>query len=355
MITINELQDTNLGYKNAMEMIENTIKNDDSYSFLKTNEHLGDNIILLTVGGSYAYGTFHEGSDIDIRGCATNSAKNIYMNNRFEQIKDTATDTVIYSFDKFISYLLNCNPNIIEMLGCNDYFILSDVGKELIDNSDMFLSKLAVKAFAGYAGDQLYKLKSKTNMHVSQAEKEKYILNTINNAEASMKEHYQDMPDDAIKLYVDTAVNEDMTEEIFMDISLNHYPLRDYAKLWNDMKTMVNSFNQLGKRNKHAIEHDKIGKHMMHLIRLYAMGIDILEKRRIITYREDEHDLLMDIRNNVYIGDNGFPTDAFWDVLSDYEARFAEAKAKTSLPDKPDYERINSFLYNGNKKICERG
>ena len=27
------------------------------YSFLKTNPHLGKNIIFLTFGGSYAYGT----------------------------------------------------------------------------------------------------------------------------------------------------------------------------------------------------------------------------------------------------------------------------------------------------------
>ena len=45
-------------------------------------------------------------------------------------------------------------------------------------------------------------------------------------------------------------------------------------------------------------------------------------------------------------------TDAFWDILSEYEAEFEEAKKVTKLPDKPDYDRINNFLYKVNKKIC---
>ena len=38
------------------------------YDFLRTNEHLGENIILLTLGGSHAYGMETESSDLDIRG-----------------------------------------------------------------------------------------------------------------------------------------------------------------------------------------------------------------------------------------------------------------------------------------------
>ena len=35
------------------------------YDFLRKNENLGNKIILLTLGGSYAYGTDHEGSDVE--------------------------------------------------------------------------------------------------------------------------------------------------------------------------------------------------------------------------------------------------------------------------------------------------
>ena len=45
----------------------------EQYSFLRTNTHLGDNIILLGLGGSYSYGTNIPTSDLDVRGIALNS------------------------------------------------------------------------------------------------------------------------------------------------------------------------------------------------------------------------------------------------------------------------------------------
>lgn len=88
------------------------------YDFLKTNTHLGNNIILLGLGGSHAYGTNVEGSDIDVRGIALNSKEEILGGANFEQVTNEATDTVIYSIKKIFQLLSNCNPNTIEILGC---------------------------------------------------------------------------------------------------------------------------------------------------------------------------------------------------------------------------------------------
>lgn len=63
------------------------------------------------------------------------------------------------------------------------------------------------------------------------------------------------------------------------------------------LREIIKSYNKIGKRNEYVIGHDKFGKHMTHLIRLYMMCIDILEKEEIITYREAERALLMRIRN----------------------------------------------------------
>ena len=47
------------------------------YGFLRENPLLGDRVVLLGLGGSHAYGTNVEGSDVDIRGVALNSRKYI--------------------------------------------------------------------------------------------------------------------------------------------------------------------------------------------------------------------------------------------------------------------------------------
>ena len=41
----------------TIQEIRNKVLFSKEYEFLKTNEHLGNNIILIGLGGSYAYGT----------------------------------------------------------------------------------------------------------------------------------------------------------------------------------------------------------------------------------------------------------------------------------------------------------
>lgn len=323
------------------------------YDFLRTNEHLGNKIILLTLGGSHAYGTNVATSDVDIRGCALNSKDEILTNKNFEQFVNEATDTTIYSFNKLIHLLTNVNPNTIEILGCKPehYLYLSPIGKELLDNKDLFLSKKCIYSFGGYANAQLQRLNNKAARVVSQPEQEIHILKTIENASYTFRDRYFSFDEDAIKLYIDKSESEEYDTEIFMDINLKHYPLRDYKGMQSEMGNIIKDYAKLGKRNTNAIEHGKLGKHMMHLTRLYLMCLDILNYGEIITYREKDHNFLMDIRNGKYLDDNQQPTTEFFDIVEELEGELEKAKTTTDLPDNPDYNKINKFVASVNERI----
>lgn len=135
-----------------------------------------------------------------------------------------------------------------------------------------------------------------------------------------------------------------MDTEIYMDIRLSRYPLRDYKAMWSEMNNIVKDYAKIGKRNQHAIEHNKLGKHMMHLIRLYMMCLDILKNKKIITFREEEHDLLMSIRNGAYLDDNRQPIPEFFEMVDEYEKELQYAEENTDLPEKPDYKKIQEFV-----------
>ncbi|WP_073272416.1 DNA polymerase beta superfamily protein [Anaerocolumna jejuensis] len=322
------------------------------YQFLKTDKHLGDKIILLGLGGSYAYGTNIETSDVDIRGVALNSKSDLIGMSSFEQRVNEATDTTVYAFNKIIELLLNTNPNTIEMLGLKpeQYLFLSPIGQELLDNKKLFLSKRAIYSFGGYANQQLRRLQNAIARDtLTQTERETHILNTINNMMFDIKARYEKFENGSIKLYTDKAIQEEMDTEIFMDINLSHYPLRDYKSIWSEMNNVVRDYSKIGKRNNKKDEFH-LNKHCMHLIRLYMMCLDILEKEEINTYREKEHDLLMNIRNGEFMSETGTMKQEFWDLLNEYEKRFEYAKENTSLPANPDYKKVEEFVISVNER-----
>ena len=336
------------------EQIKEKLKS-DGYEFLRKDKNLGNNIIILTLGGSHAYGTNNENSDLDIRGCALNSKMQILTNEKFEQFTNEATDTTIYSFNKLVTLLSNVNPNTCEMLGNKPehYFYISPIGQELIDNAHLFLSKKCVHSFGGYANQQLYRLNQKSAHQLSQAGLEQHILKTLEFMKTDFNKKYSDFSEDQIRLYIDKAVQEGYDTEIFMDVKLTHYPLRDYCSMWSELQNTVKAYGKIGKRNEKALEHGKIAKHMMHLIRLYMMCLDILEKEKIITYREDEHDLLMDIRNGKFLDSNDQPIPEFFEMVDEYEKKLEYAKQNTNLPDNPNYKKINEFAASVNERVVK--
>ena len=94
-----------------------------------------------------------------------------------------------------------------------------------------------------------------------------------------------------------------------------------------------------------------LNKHAMHLVRLYHMCIDILEKEDIVTYRVEDHDELMAIRNGFYQKEDGTFRKEFFELIDDLKKSMEYAKENTMLPDKPDYVKIEEFVLEVNKSV----
>ena len=128
----------------------------------------GEPLVLVTLGGSWAYGTNKATSDIDVRGIMFEPKESILGLSNFEQKEkhdsEKDIDIVIYGLRKMVKLLLGNNPNCIEMLCPNPRNILyaSDIGKKLIvDNPELPLLIFVEEEV--YNGEYCYC--SSTNCH----------------------------------------------------------------------------------------------------------------------------------------------------------------------------------------------
>ncbi len=291
--------------------------NTTEYDFLSVNPRLGKRIMLLGLSGSYGYGTNREGSDVDLRGVTLNLPSDILGLTEFEQYEDLKTDTVIYAFNKLVTLLLNCNPNTIEILGLDDdqYLIKSSLGQELLDHRLLFLSKRAAASFGHYADAQLRRLQNAIARDtLGQPDREQHILKSVQHALDDFNRRHEDDEKNNARVFIDDAVTEGLEREIFIEASFSHYPLRKYNDLMNTLNSVVRDYDRIGKRN-HKKDDNHLNKHAMHLVRLFMMGIDILEKAEIRTHRPEE-DLarLRSIRNGDDIQD-GIRSPACYEIV----------------------------------------
>ena len=327
--------------------------NTSEYDFLRTDPRLGKRIMLMGLSGSYGYGTNREGSDIDFRGVTLNLPSDILGLTTFEQFEDRQTDTVIYGFNKLIGLLLNCNPNTIEILGLDDdqYLIKSPFGQELLDHKHLFLSKRAAASFGHYADAQLRRIQNAIARDtLPQPTREEHIRRSVQHTLDDFNRRYDTDEENTARIFVDEAVTEGLEKEIFLEANFKKYPLRQYNSMMNMLNAVVRDYDRIGKRN-HKKDDNHLNKHAMHLVRLFMMGIDILENAEIRTHRPPEDlALLRSIRNGDYMQDSVL-VPAFYEIVEDYERRFAEAERDSSLPDNPDMEAIEQFVESVNRRV----
>lgn len=122
--------------------------------------------ILLTLGGSRAYGTNTPSSDVDVKGVAIPPARYFHgFVEHFEQAdkpghmqqflplmdeelrtaaKNTKLEGTIYDIRKFMALAADGNPNILDVLFAedSDVILMDPLGAKLRRNRDKFLSKV---------------------------------------------------------------------------------------------------------------------------------------------------------------------------------------------------------------------
>lgn len=321
----------------------------EEYDFLRTNKHLGSNILFLTLSGSHAYGTNVEGSDIDIRGVA-GSPETLGFNH-FEQAIDNRTDTVIYAVNKFVSLLAQGNPNIIELLG-NDpelYVNMTPEGQMLLDNKELFLTRRVAYSYGGFANDQLRRLQMGLLRNGTSPEplKNKFEKRSLDRLVAGQGK------DDVFKISISEEVDSEGKHPLLISGSLNNYPVNSLKSLLRGLTTTIDQYEQ-PQHPKAQKDAAHINKHAMHLVRLYYTAFDILEQGRIVTCRDKEREELLAIRNGKYMCEDGSYAPEFFEFVDALEKRFQNDVRKTPLPAKPDFGKIEELLVEINKSYLRR-
>lgn len=328
-----------------------------NYEFLKTNERLGDNIMFLVAGGSYSYGTERpvdpetglSSSDMDIRGCTLQLPSDLIGRSKFETYVDGQTDTTVYGFNKFIHLAADGNPNVLEILGVRpeERFYVSPVGKEVFDNVDMFLSKNIAAKVQGFATSQLRRIQSVTAQDAGGKTQAAYMLDACNRAIEHFNERYPTLcANSNMKLHLECF---DGVFKICCTGGFEGVPIDEMKGAYDDIVNIFKSFHRLSGDNAKPTA-EKLNKHAYHLVRLLTMGKEILEDGVIRTYREKEHDILMDMRDGKYMVDGVFKKE-FYEYIDHLEAEFKLAQERSELPNKADSKRIDRFVESVNRRV----
>lgn len=333
-----------------------------------------NNLLFETISGSRAYGTDLPHSDIDLRGVFIMPKSEFYSLRETTQVNDKTNDEVYYELSKFLDLLAKSNPNMLEMLAMpEDCVQYRHPLFERFSASD-FLSKQCQHTFAGYAMSQVKKARGLNKKIVNPMGKERksildfcYVIeghgsvalqdwlnrNNLNQEHCGLVkiDHFSNIYAvfyDAKKEYgfkgimkKDTA-NEVLLSSVpkgvdsvaIMSFNKDGYQVycKDYRNYW-DWVAKRNS-----ERYANTVEHGKNydAKNMMHTFRLLEMAAEIAREKRIIV-RRPNRDFLLKIRKGDF---------EYAELLERAEAKIAEIEilyAKSDLPDKPDFKKINQL------------
>lgn len=305
----------------------------------KTNlTWLWDRTLFLTRHGSHCYGTNIEGSDEDFKGfCVPPKEYFLGFSQRFEQAEFRhEPDMVVYNIQKFFKLAADCNPSIIEVLFTDesDWRIITPMGRYVIDNKDLFISKKAKFTFSGYATAQLKKIRSHYRWLKDPPKAppvrsdfglpDSFLIpkNQLDTVQSGIRKKVESWDvdithmDDAARIDLQDKIASALAEqsitadtqwmaagrslglsENFIDLMDREHRFGAAQATWISYQTWLDTRNE--KRSELERKYGYDTKHGMHLVRLMRMGKEILEEKGVIVKRHDREELLA-IRNGLW-------------------------------------------------------
>jgi len=356
-----------------------------------TRREIEDGMILFCKSGSHAYRLNTENSDLDYKGICI-APKRFYITFKTFEQKDKGwevessknslfpqldnSDTVVYDIRRYLNLLQSQNPNILEMLwqDPDDYILLTDLSKTLVDNRKKLLSKRISGTFVQYARAQIKKMETHRKWLLkpptNRPEWEDYGVSTScltsTQIEAFIEylyllikdriEYYQPSTDlhqilnekvDWKGVLKQSVLPEDcieMTQQITRASEDYMVLLRSSQQYRADLKRWSNYQDWLVNRNVKRSEIERIcgydGKNASHCVRLMKMAIEGLRTGEIIVNRKKAGDvsLLLDIKQGRL---------SYEEVHNMTNQLFAEAEYvlhnECVLPDRIDYDFVNGL------------
>lgn len=303
--------------------------------------------VYLVRHGSHAYGTNLPDSDQDSKGFLISpreivngfafqfEQKEINPKNAPDGTKpEDVIDRVVYDIRKFCLLAAQCNPNIIEILFVDDSDVLSmtEAGKLIRDNRELFLSKKIQATFAGYAFAQLKRIQSHR----------KWLLDPPK--ECPKREDFglgavKVTPDmlGAMDKISSLKEGENQSFEIdpnVMQLVQREKEYRAARQYWDQYHSWKETRNikRAGLEAKFGYD----SKHAMHLVRLLRMCREIVEGKGVIVKRPDAKELLA-----VRAGEWTYDQLVEWAKKAEEETRVLSKMSP--LPDAPDMRKLNDL------------
>jgi hypothetical protein len=332
-------------------------------------------LLLQCISGSKAYGLDTPQSDTDIKGVFLSTKEEFYGFHYTEQVSNPSNDIVYYELKRFMELLTGNNPNILEMLNIPADKILHKHPVMDLLRPEMFLSKLCLQTFAGYAQAQIKKAKglNKKIFHPME-EKRKTVadfcyiiegyqaipleiwlrrndyrqedcglINIPHSRDMYAVFHQSQLQEPLRGIYSENSGNDVRLSSIpkklepkaLMSYNKDGYSIycKDYAQYWDWVERRNNV------RYQNTLEHGKNydAKNMMYTFRLLNMAEEIATEKRINVFRKDR-DLLLKIRTGEFLYEE------MVEMAQEKMIKIEELFAASDLPDRPDRVEINRLL-----------